>query len=162
MRKQIINSTPQTSAGAQKWLDLEKMAQVQISSEEATNPIELALMLNQEDMPATGSGWLAAEEGEQILRFCFDQPQRITLIHLQFRETQQSRTQEFLLRFSKDQGESYQEILRQQYTFSPPHTSTQVEDYYVQLEGVTTLELTIIPHISGGHARASLAALRLA
>ncbi len=163
MRKQIIRLSPQNSAAAaQTWLDLENLAHVQITSEEETNPIELALLTNQEDITTTGPGWQAAEAGEQTLRICFDIPQNIQLIHLLFRETQQSRTQEFLLRYSKDQGESYQEILRQQYTFSPPHTSIQAEDYHVRLEGVTILELTIIPDISGGNARASLAALRLA
>jgi hypothetical protein len=163
MRKHIINLSPQNSAAAaQKWLDLENLAHVQITSEEETNPIELALLTKHGDIKATGPGWLAAEAGEQTLRICFDNPQNIQLIHVLFRETQQSRTQEFLLRYSKDQGESYHAVLRQQYTFNPPHTSTQVEEYHVRLEGVTILELTIIPNISGGNARASLTALRLA
>jgi hypothetical protein len=38
----------------------------------------------------------------------------------------------------------------------------ELEDYTVDLVGLTWLELSIIPDISGGEARASLARLRLA
>jgi hypothetical protein len=37
-----------------------------------------------------------------------------------------------------------------------------IEDYNVDLVGVTVLELRIVPDISGGSARASLAQLRVA
>jgi hypothetical protein len=52
--------------------------------------------------------------------------------------------------------------VRQQYTFSPPGTSEQVEEYQVNLAGVTILELHLIPDISGGSAHATLAGLYLA
>jgi hypothetical protein len=163
MRKQIIQPSLQNStAAAQTWLDLEKLAKVQVSSEDATKPIELALIPGKQLVDNNAPGWLAAQPGEQILRLLFDKPQNIQLIHLLFQETQQVRTQEFLLRYSTDKGKSYQDIVRQQYTFSPPDTSIQTEDYSVQLEGVTTLELKIIPDISGGMAHASLTELKLA
>ena len=38
----------------------------------------------------------------------------------------------------------------------------EVEDYDVDLDGVTALELRIVPDISGGSTRASLAQLRVA
>jgi t-SNARE complex subunit (syntaxin) len=66
-----------------------------------------------------------------------------------------------VLRWSKDGGRSYREILRQQYTFNPPGATREVENYIVDLDGVTALELTIVPDISGGDARASLISLRL-
>ncbi|MBP1749518.1 MAG: hypothetical protein H6Q52_2057 [Deltaproteobacteria bacterium] len=62
---------------------------------------------------------------------------------------------------SADNGHSYREVLRQQFTFSPPNTTREAEDYTVSLDGVTTLELRIVPDISGGDAHASLARLRL-
>jgi hypothetical protein len=71
------------------------------------------------------------------------------------------RTHEFELRWSKDGGRTYREILRQQYTFSTPGAAREVEDYTVNLDGVTALELTIVPDLSGGDARASLISLRL-
>jgi hypothetical protein len=79
-----------------------------------------------------------------------------------FYEAELERTQEFVLRWSPDDGQSYREILRQQYNFSPPGAAREVEDYDIDLEGVTALELRIVPDISGGSARASLAQLRLA
>jgi hypothetical protein len=78
-----------------------------------------------------------------------------------FQEGEQKRTQEFVLRWSPDGGLTYREIVRQQYTFSPPETAREIEDYDVDLDGVTVLELRILADISGGSARASLAQLRL-
>ena len=79
-----------------------------------------------------------------------------------FDEDTEERTHEFVLRWSADGGRSYREILRQQYTFSPPGTTREAEDYVVNLPGVTVLEIRIVPDISGGDARASLTQLRLA
>jgi hypothetical protein len=83
-------------------------------------------------------------------------------VHLEFHEYQSARTQEFVLRWSSDGGRSYHEIVRQQYNFSPPETTAEREDYSVDLHGVTHFELTMIPEISGGPARATLAQLCLA
>jgi hypothetical protein len=66
-----------------------------------------------------------------------------------------------VLRWSSDGGQSYQEIVRQQYNFSPPDTTRELEDFTVELDGLTNLELSIIPNISGGPACASLNQLRL-
>jgi hypothetical protein len=83
-------------------------------------------------------------------------------VHLEFDERELERTQQFVLRWSADGGHSYREIVRQQYNFSPPGTTRECEDYSLNLAGVTTLELNIIPNISGGSARASLTQLRFA
>jgi hypothetical protein len=45
--------------------------------------------------------------------------------------------------------------------FQSPERNTQVEEYRVQLSGVTILELVVVPDISRGSARASLNSLRL-
>ena len=89
------------------------------------------------------------------MRLVFDQPQKIKRLHLEFYEDELERTQQFVLRWSSNRGESYREIVRQQYNFSPPGTTSECEDYPVDLEGVTTLELNIVPDISGGPACAS-------
>jgi hypothetical protein len=81
---------------------------------------------------------------------------------LLFIEPDTTRTQEFVLRWSPDGGRSFREILRQQWNFGPPETIREAEDYRVQLDGVTVLELVIVPDKSGGEARASLAQWRLA
>jgi hypothetical protein len=157
MRKRIIGHGPGEGAAAEPgWMDLERLAQVEITSEDVDHPIESALI------PGTGSGWRAAQPGEQTIRLRFDEPLRLKRIHLVFQEDEQVRTQEFVLRWSPDVGLSYREIVRQQYNFSPPETAREIEDYNVDLVGVTALELRIVPDISGGSAQASLAQLRLA
>src|SRR5262249_1125546 len=138
------------------WLNLDVIAQVEVTSEEMAHPIESGLLPNSE------SGWEAAEPGPQTVRLIFEQPQRIQRVHLEFHESKAARTQEFVLRWSSDSGRSYREIVRQQYNFSPLNTTAEREDYSVDLEGVTNFELTIIPEIGGGPARATLAQLCLA
>jgi hypothetical protein len=155
MRKQIINrSSREPTSTDHAWLDLELLARVEITSEESGHPVESALTTG-------GPGWLAGETGKQTIRLLFDEPQALGHIHLVFEEGRRERTHEFVLRWSKDGGRSYREILRQQYTFSPPDAIREVEDYTVNLDGVDALELTIVPDISGGDARASLMSLRL-
>ena len=157
MRKLIINQNPQNILpDDQIWMDLQRLARVELTSEEATHPIEAALA------PCLGSGWRAAQAGEQTIRLLFDDLQRVRRIQLLFHEDMLSRTQEFVLRWSPDGGQSYREIVRQQYNFSPPGMVREFEDYAVDLVGVTVLELTIVPDISGGNARASVAQLRIA
>jgi hypothetical protein len=93
--------------------------------------------------------------------YCFDKPQKVKRIQLAFEETETKRTQEFTLRWSRDGGQSYREIVRQQWNFSPPGTVGEIEDYAVILPDVAVLELNIVPDQSGGEARASLVKLRL-
>jgi hypothetical protein len=157
MRKRIINHEPQNVVPVdQGWLDLQSLAQVELTSEDAANPIEAALV------PGAGLGWRAAQAGEQTICLMFDKLQRVRRIQLLFHENQQARTQEFVLRWSADGGQSYREIVRQQYNFSPPGVTREFEDYAVELVDVTTLELRIVPDINGGDARASVAQLRVA
>jgi hypothetical protein len=156
MRKRLINQgTQDLLPSNEQWLNLETLAEVEVTSEDAAHPIESALM------PSAGSGWRAGQPGQQTVRLLFDKPLRIRRMRLVFQENEQERTQQFVLRWSSDGGRSYREIVRQQYNFSPPGTTTELEDLTVELDGLTTLELNIIPDISGGSACASLNQLRL-
>ncbi len=157
MRKRVIGqSPPEVSAVEPGRLDLERLAQVEITSEDADFPIEAALI------PGTGSGRRAAQPGKQTIRLRFDEPLRLQRLRLVFLEGERERTQEFVLRWSPDGGQSYREILRQQYNFNPPEAAHEVEDHDVDLDGVTELELRIVPDISGGSVRASLTQLGVA
>lgn len=140
------------------FLDLEHLAQVEFTSECQEHPVESALLLNGD----SDSGWVAASAGEQIIRIVFDQPRTIEHIVLRFDEQQQSRTQEFVLLWLMDKENIYQEILRQQYHFSPPNTTCEIEHYHAKLKQLKALELRIIPDIEGGEACAKLKKLRLA
>ncbi len=156
-RKRIIPSVERDIPRPdEEWLDLERVAEVEITSEDAAHPIESALL------GAKSSGWRAAGPGEQIIRLLFAHPQRLRRIWLEFVEPEIERTQEFVLRWSQDGGQSFREIVRQQWNFSPHGATRETEDHRVDLSEVTVLELKIIPDISGGNARASLAQLRLA
>jgi hypothetical protein len=153
MRKQTIDSGYEAVLrSAATWLDLRDLATVEITSEDVDHPIESALI------PDRGPGWQAAQLGKQTIRLVFDEP--ISIGRLRFDEREHGRTQKFVLRWLS-QSQSLREIVRQQYTFSPPDTNQEIEDYSVKLSGVIALELQIVPDISGG-AHASLAEMRLA
>jgi hypothetical protein len=157
MRKRIITPVQQETASLdQKWLNMEGLAEVEITSEDAAHPIESALL------PDRASGWRAAGPGKQTIRLLFSNPQRLRRIWLKFVEPRTERTQEYVLRWSPDGGQSYQEIVRQQWNFSPQGSTSETQDLHVELPAVTVLELSIIPDISGGNAFASLMQLRLA
>jgi hypothetical protein len=157
MRKRTIPPVQQgISTPDEEWLDLEPLVQVEITSEDAAHPIEFALL------PSRGSEWRAAGPGEQTIRILFAHPQRLRRIWLKFIEPVIERTQEYVLRWSPDGGQSFREIVRQQWNFSPQGATCEMEDHRVDLSGATVLELSIIPDISGGNARASLAQWRLA
>jgi hypothetical protein len=157
MRKRLITAVPQVGPPTdQNWLDLGSVATVEVTSETKDHPVESALLMSE-----TG-GWRAAQPGTQIIRLLFDQPLRVKRISLVFEETDNTRTQEFVLRWSSDSGRSFLEIVRQQWNFSPPATMREVENYSVDLLDVTVMGLEIVPDKSGGQAQASLESLRLA
>ena len=157
MRKNIVPREPRSEQkGGIDWLDVGSIAQVEISSEDPLQPIESALQ------PVGAPGWRAAEPGPQLIRLLFDQPQRLTRIYLLINEEERARTQEFVLRWSPDHGKTHREIVRQQFSFTPPGTTVEQEEYTVDLSGVTLLELDIVPDIAGSPARASLGRMLLA
>jgi hypothetical protein len=54
----------------QNWLDLESLAEVELTTEDASHPIESALK------PSGALGWRALGSGEQTVRLLFDKPLR--------------------------------------------------------------------------------------
>jgi hypothetical protein len=157
MRKRVVGPAQQgTASGAHDWLDVEHLAEVEMTSENTSYPIESALR------PGEGSGWRATVPGKQTIRLLFEVPQTIRRIRLGFVETTVSRTQEYVLRWSADGGQSLREIVRQQWNFNPDNAAAETEEHLVELVGVTTLELTIVPDTSGGNTLATLAQFRLA
>lgn len=157
MQKRLITPIRQADSSLKRcWLDLNRIASVEVSSEDPAHPIEGAL-LNPED----NRGWLAFEPGIQTIRLMFDKPQSVQKIRLVFDEPKVERTQEFVLRWLASSDGAFREIVRQQWNFSPAGSTQETEDLTVQLTGATTLELVINPNISGSPARASLSSLRL-
>jgi hypothetical protein len=157
MRKQIISAPPSPCASSLgPWLDLDAIARVEVSSEEPAYPIESALL------PGGRNGWRANVPGPQIVRIVFDRPQNVKLIRLVFREEDEERTQEFVLRWLSAADQSLREIVRQQYHFSPRGATEEVEEYRVDLQNMAILELAISPHLGDASVTASLMELRVA
>lgn len=155
MRKRIVTPTPASAQAQEEWLDLERAATVEVTSEDQDFPIKSSLSIGPRQ------GWRASQPGAQTIRLVFDEPQKVKRISLVFEEKGMTRTQEFVLRASSNAGGPFREIVRQQWNFSAPTSTQETEEYQVELPAVSILELTIVPDISGGAARASLKSLRL-
>lgn len=157
MKKRIITeNVPENKELNSIWLDLEALADVEVTSEASEYPIEGALLPNQ------GRGWKACTPGIQTIRLLFRQAQTIQHIHLGFLETDLVRTQEYVLRWSHDQGLTFEEIVRQQWNFSPDGSNKQVEDHRRVLSSASVLELIITPDINNENVFASLEELLVA
>lgn len=157
MRKRVITDVQKVAPQATgDWLKLEDLAEVEISSEHSDHPIESALV------PDGGVGWRAAVPGKQTIRLLFSPPQAVRRIWLSFVESTVQRTQEYVVRWSADGGQSFREIVRQQWNFSPEGANSETEDHQVNLGAVTVLELIITPDLGNEQAFASLAQLRIA
>jgi hypothetical protein len=163
MRKSIIASngyalvTPEDRQN--DWLDLATIAHVELSSEDAAHPVEQALTLIAAEQP-TGHGWCAAGPGAQTLRLRFDEPIRIKRVLLHFREAEQERMQEFSLNATTANGQT-NEIVRQQWSFSPGGSTDERENYLVNLDRVTALTLWIDPDRGMNRYPATLQSLRV-
>jgi hypothetical protein len=136
------------------WRSLDEAVEVELTSEDPEWPIEGALL------GQGARGWRAAAPGTQTISVTWPAPIALGRIRLVFEEHAHARTQEFVLRAAT--GEGVREIVRQQFTFSPPGTTTEREEYVTNLHGVTRLELQIVPAIGGGDAVATLRELRIA
>src|SRR5689334_2412438 len=102
MRKRIVpQGSPNPAPREADWLGIESSAEAEVTSEDAAFPLEAALGI----LP--GAGWKAAEPGPQTIRLRFDHPLRVRRIHLEFCEEHRERTQEFVLLWSTDGGNTY-------------------------------------------------------
>ena len=150
MRKRVTSSAGRPDqSDEENWLDLERLVTVEVTSEDAAYQIESALQLGE---LARDAGWRAAGPGKQRVRLLFDKPHRLRRIWLHVVEPHDERTQEFVLRWSSDAGRTFREVVRQQWHFSPSGATAEIEDYRVDLEQVTVLELEVTPDVSGGPA----------
>jgi hypothetical protein len=159
MRKSIVSPSPVAATPIRdNWRDLERIARVEITSEDEAFPIEHAL-----GKTAT-TGWRAAGTGPQVIRLHFDEPLAIHRIELHFVDKTAERSQEFAV--FAGSGTDLREVVRQQFTFSPGGSTEEIEDYIVALDGVTVMELKIDPDRSHdpkqSQSYASLQSLRLA
>jgi hypothetical protein len=159
MRKSIVSPSTVTATPIKDlWRDLERIARVEITSEDESFPIEHALGRS------GTTGWRAAGTGPQVIRLHFDEPLAIKRVHLHFVEKAAERSQEFAV-YAGSNG-ALKEIVRQQWGFSPHGSTEEVEDYPVNLSAITQLELRIDPDRSHdpkqSRHHASLQSLKIA
>jgi hypothetical protein len=126
LRKQILTVRPTTPPSQPDAIDIAAAATVLVTSEAADHPIDN--VFDTQRGPG-GSRWLANEPGEQVLMLVFDTPQTIRHISLEIEEREVSRAQELQWSVSCDEGQSYREVLRQEYNFSPPGTTFEKEEW---------------------------------
>jgi hypothetical protein len=158
VRKRILSSDRVVARPAYgvHWMDLGQIATVEVTSEDPDFPIESVFSANGD------TGWRASEGGEQQIRLLFDQATAVHRIQLHFLEPLRDRLQEFTVRWLAEAGGQPTEIVRQQWNFSPGGSTSELEDYEVNLDGVSALELVIRPDLTHNQALATLAAWRVA
>jgi hypothetical protein len=137
-------------------MDLGQIATVEVTSEDPAFPIESVFSTD------GNPGWQASQKGEQQIRLIFDEAVPVRRIQLHFREPARDRLQEFTVRWLTADGGPPSEIVRQQWNFSPAGSTSELEDYEVNLEGVSALELVIRPDLTNNEALATLAVWRVA
>jgi hypothetical protein len=156
LRKQILREptpAPDHHAAAK---DIAAIATVLVTSEMAEYPVDNAF---DDHRGPGGSRWVAGEPGDQTLIVAFDTAQRLAQIHLEVEEREVNRVQELQVAISRDGGQTYREVLRQEYTFSPDGATFEREDWQVSAEGVTHLRLMIRPDKGGRPCRATITSL---
>src|SRR5215510_2620679 len=155
LRKHILDNPP---AGAVKpgALDIPTLATVLVTSEDPEHPV---------DHVFDGSGgpgatrWIAGSEGEQTLVLAFDAPQTIRAVGIELEELTGMRTNVLTVSLSDDGARTYRERIRQEFTFSPPGTTFEREEWAMPAVGITHLRVVIRPDKGDAVHRATLTSL---
>lgn len=158
IRKRLLGAREPASGVAPGSINLAEVAFVFYSSEDPAHPIEYAL---DSSGGRGGTWWQAAEaDREETIELDFDQPQSISRIVYEVEEEEAERTQEVTVEASTDEGETYQQVLRQEYNFSPRGGTYEYEEWRVDLHEVSNLRFSVVPN-KRGSGRAKITSLRL-
>lgn len=106
--------------------------------------------------------WSADSPGEQMIEIRFHHRTPVRRLRVVSSERNESRTQEMTIWISLRGGEQHRELLRQQFSFSPNGVTEKVEEYALQLEDVSSIQLRIVPSINGRPAVARVSELHVA
>lgn len=158
LRKQILKDFPHAPSMQPGEKDIAALATVLVTSEAPDHPVDYAF---DDSRGPGGSRWIAGAPGKQRLALVFDTPQTLRTLTLEVEELATSRTQELAVTISRDGGHTYQELLRQEYNFSPPGTTFEREVWTLGADGVTHLQLTIKPDKGCNPCYATLTSLIL-
>jgi hypothetical protein len=157
LRKQILeHPTIPSSSGDE--INVPAVATVLVTSESTDHPIEHVF---DGSRGPGGTRWVAALPGEQTVILVFDEPQSIRRIIMEAEEQSVSRTQELAFGVSQDGGQTYRELLRQEFNFSPTGTTFEREEWAVSADNVTHLRLSLKPDKGNQMCVATLTTLAL-
>ena len=140
--------TPSETA-RNRWLDLDVLADVTI------------IAGGQRVAPSAGR-WSSDCPGEQMIEIRFRHPTTVSRLRLVSYEAERSCTQTLAIWASSRRGERHREVVRQQFEFSPSGATERIEEYALQLEDVSVLQVRIVPRTDGQRAVARLSELQVA
>jgi hypothetical protein len=156
LRKRRLEANAATSAADE--IDIAGCAAIAYTSEDPAHPVDH--MLDRRCGPG-GTRWISARpDTVEHIVVEFDRPQAISRLVYEVEEAMRERTQEVRVEAAEDGGQSYRQIMVQEYNFSPGGATYQREEQRFNLRQVTHLRLTIVPNKSGS-GTATLTALRL-
>jgi hypothetical protein len=156
LRKQIIREGHSPISRGE--ISIPDAATVLVTSEMPGHPVDCIC----DGRRGPGSTrWIADEPGDQTVVLAFDIARNLHKVSLEVEETDVSRTQELALSISRDWGQTYREVFRQEYNFSPPSTAVEHEEWRVPAEGVTHVRFWVRPDKAGKPCRASITSLAL-
>jgi hypothetical protein len=156
LRKQLLQPVESHRSGGE--ILIADTATVLVTSELPDHPIDH--MCDGQRGPGS-TRWIAEQPGDQTVVLAFDTAQNINIVSLEIEETEVSRTQEVTLATSRDGGQTYRELLRQEFNFSPSGTTFEHEEWRLAAEGITNLRVWIRPDKGGKPCRASITSLVL-
>ena len=158
LRKQILTTHETMSRRGAAEMDIAAVATVLVSSEDPRHPIDYAF----DDQRGPGATrWIAGETGEQVVILAFDAPQTIRKVLVEVEEPDIRPHPGNGGIVSQDGGQTYRELVRQEYNFSPPGTTFEREEWSVEADAMTHLRLAIKPDKGGKPCRATLTTLAL-
>lgn len=156
LRKHVLASVSADGGTVSDSLDISELATVLVTSEAPDHPVD---HLFDASRGPGGTRWVAGSDGEQALVLAFDAPQSIRAVGIEAEELDAARTNVLTVSLSADGGRTYRERVRQEFTFSPPGTTFEREEWAMSAEGVTHLRVMIQPDKGRSAHRATLTSL---
>ena len=156
LRKHILNSLPTGGALKPDALEIPALATVLVTSEAPDHPVDH--LFDASNGPG-GTRWIAGSDGEQALVLAFDAPQTIRAVDIEVEEPCATRTNVLTVSLSNDGGRTYRERVRQEFTFSPPATTFEREEWAMSAERITHIRVVIQPDKGHASHRATLTSL---
>jgi hypothetical protein len=158
IRKRIVPTLDHPLEDETNGISVADTATVLVSSEAHEYPVDN--LFDGRGGPG-GTRWVASMPGDQTIIVAFGEPHTLQRVTFEIEERHHSRTQEMAVAVSQDGGKTYRETVRQEYTFSPPGTTFEREQWVMQAANVTHLRVWIRPDKGGNPAYVTMTSLRL-